>query len=685
MVNSFFEKLLKLLSFNPFAKRDQVKLGLYGPPNGGKCVTSDTKIVQFNGEIKSIQEIFEEVRDKLGNFNSCANFQETFIDCSELDLVVPSLDTENLKIVPKKISFVYAQKYTGDIYKITTSSGREIKVTPNHPLITISNGGINKILSSELKVGDCISVAQKAALASTITLPVVQEAHYQYENGMLISPAKWHHPKGITVPSIVDDRLVRFVGYAITESYHTQNRIIFTNQDDNLINDFEKLSLELFKLQPIKRFRKGSVALDVSSKTLTDYLEEILHLKPGTAESKEIPAQLMGLPDNLTAELLKTLYDCEGYVSKNVKSAGGKEIEYSSKSRKLVEQVQLLLNRFGIVGKFWEKKVKGQSYYRLSIRGSDNHKLFRNNIGFTIGYKKERLEQLCQNNHPVPLKRNAFTLPIVGLLEKIRKQQGLTQAEFFLDGKHGARMLHNNRISYHRLKNMAEVNSHPLISKIANSDCRWDNIISIEKMPYDSYVYDLTIEDTHTFMISNGLIAHNSTLANRICEDWLGESMSAVSHIPHETREIIMKEQVTIKNKRGKQLTFSLVDTPGIATKVDFEDFMRKGLNKDESKKRAKEATKGVIDSIKWLDKMDSVIVVLDATQDPYSQVNVTILGNLQARDIPVLIAANKVDLKKASIDAVQSAFPQYKVVGVSAKYGKNVEEFYEELFKLAK
>ncbi|MFA6462224.1 MAG: Era-like GTP-binding protein [Candidatus Woesearchaeota archaeon] len=176
-----------------------------------------------------------------------------------------------------------------------------------------------------------------------------------------------------------------------------------------------------------------------------------------------------------------------------------------------------------------------------------------------------------------------------------------------------------------------------------------------------------------------------STLANRICEDWLGESMSSVSHIPHETREIVIKEQVTIKNGKGKELTFSLVDTPGIATKIDYEDFLKKGLNKEESKRRAKEATKGVIDSIKWLDKMESVIVVLDATQDPYSQVNVTILGNLQARDIPVLIVANKVDLKKSSIDSIQSAFPQYKVIGISAKYGKNIEDFYEELFKFAK
>ena len=176
-----------------------------------------------------------------------------------------------------------------------------------------------------------------------------------------------------------------------------------------------------------------------------------------------------------------------------------------------------------------------------------------------------------------------------------------------------------------------------------------------------------------------------STLANRICKDWLGEEMSSVSHIAHETREIKIKEQVTIKNKKGKELTFSLVDTPGISTRIDYEDFLKKGIKKKEAKARAKEATKGVIDSIKWLDNMDSVVIVLDSTQDPYSQVNITIIGNLQARDIPVLIVANKVDLKRSNMDAIKAAFPQYDIVGISAKYGKHTEEFYEELFRLTK
>jgi GTPase len=175
-----------------------------------------------------------------------------------------------------------------------------------------------------------------------------------------------------------------------------------------------------------------------------------------------------------------------------------------------------------------------------------------------------------------------------------------------------------------------------------------------------------------------------TTLANRICSDWLGEEMGTVSSIAHETREIQIKEQILIQ-RNGKELMFNLVDTPGIATRIDYEDFMKVGMKEDEAKLRAKEATKGVIDSIKWLDDMDAVVVVLDSTIDPYSQVNITIIGNLEARKIPVLIVGNKIDLKKSDLGKLEAAFPQYKVIGISAKYGKNVEDFYEELFKLIK
>ena len=178
--------------------------------------------------------------------------------------------------------------------------------------------------------------------------------------------------------------------------------------------------------------------------------------------------------------------------------------------------------------------------------------------------------------------------------------------------------------------------------------------------------------------------AGKTSLANRICKDWTGEEIGKVSNIPHETRNVQFKEEVEIKYKE-KTLKFKLVDTPGIATKIDYEDFMKFRIKKKDAQKRAKEATQGIIESIKWLDDVDAVVVVLDSSQNPYSQVNITIIGNLISRDIPVLIAANKIDLGKADIKKIQSAFPEYEVVGISARTGKGMDDFYESVFKLAK
>jgi len=175
-----------------------------------------------------------------------------------------------------------------------------------------------------------------------------------------------------------------------------------------------------------------------------------------------------------------------------------------------------------------------------------------------------------------------------------------------------------------------------------------------------------------------------TSLANPICKDWTGEEMGTVSKVTHETRNVQFKEKVEIKYK-GKKMVFKMVDTPGIATRIDYEDFLKFKLKKKDARTRAKEATQGVIESIKWLDDMNLVVIVLDATKNPYNQVNITIIGNLVARKIPVLIIANKIDLKRADIKKIEGAFPEYDVVGISAKYGKNLEEFYESIFKLSK
>jgi GTPase len=174
--------------------------------------------------------------------------------------------------------------------------------------------------------------------------------------------------------------------------------------------------------------------------------------------------------------------------------------------------------------------------------------------------------------------------------------------------------------------------------------------------------------------------AGKTTLANRILKDWSGEgTFGTVSQVPHETRRAMRKEGLII-NANGSTIELDIVDTPGMATKIDFKEFMAFGLSEAESKKRAKEATEGVIEAIKWLDDLDGILLVMDSSEDPYTQVNVTVIGNMEARKLPLLIVANKMDLPNASPSRIKAAFPQHAMVQISALEGSNIDNLYQAI-----
>ncbi|MEM1510985.1 MAG: Era-like GTP-binding protein [Candidatus Jordarchaeales archaeon] len=173
--------------------------------------------------------------------------------------------------------------------------------------------------------------------------------------------------------------------------------------------------------------------------------------------------------------------------------------------------------------------------------------------------------------------------------------------------------------------------------------------------------------------------AGKTTLANRISLDFLGVEIGTVSPIPHETRKATIARQVNIRFN-GKGVNVDLVDMPGIASKVDYRDFMKYGLNEEEAVERAKEATRGVIEAIQWLDNIDLALTVFDATKVPFDQVNLIILGNLKAKRIPTILVANKIDLPEARPELIRESFPGYKVVCVSALRGDNMEELYKAI-----
>lgn len=177
--------------------------------------------------------------------------------------------------------------------------------------------------------------------------------------------------------------------------------------------------------------------------------------------------------------------------------------------------------------------------------------------------------------------------------------------------------------------------------------------------------------------------AGKTTLANLVLKDILGEDAPefSTSNVEHETRNVQTVEKLELK-KNGRTINFNLIDTPGIATKIDFEDFVQDGMKKKEAKERAMEATQGVIESIKWIDSVDAVLIVLDSTLNPYNQVNITLVANLVNKNKKIIVVANKTDLKKSNTEKIKLVFPDYKIVGISAKTGEGIEDLYDTIFK---
>ncbi len=175
--------------------------------------------------------------------------------------------------------------------------------------------------------------------------------------------------------------------------------------------------------------------------------------------------------------------------------------------------------------------------------------------------------------------------------------------------------------------------------------------------------------------------AGKTTLANRIVRDVTGEALGPASEIPHETRRARRKEGVEISSGSGNKLMIDIVDTPGVTTKIDYHEFLEYGMDQDEAVARAREATEGVAEAMHWLrEDIDGVIYVLDSTQDPFMHVNIMMIGIIEARKLPVVIVANKIDLPDASPQRIKSAFPQHPVVEISGLEGNNMEALYSKI-----
>lgn len=563
--------------FKSFARETRIPFDRHvnvvvGPNGSGKSCSYDTLVKLSNGGEIEIGKLVEEQLKK-SKENEIKNLDDGVYVNGNEGIEIISLNKDNGKAEKKKVSkFI---KRDGEvIYKIKTRSGKEIKATGCHPVMTFKDEEIKSVLIRDLNKGGLIATPRLVDIKSDVEF---------------------------------DSDLARLIGYLIGDGYLAKDRIEFVNNDIEIINDFKELVRRFFGIhgkELRERHEKGVVRLYFRDKKVVKEIRDYFIKDSGesiTSGVKKIPDFLLRAGNDCISSVLAGLYDTDGSIRKDIMV-----IEFCSKNKELVNQMQGLLLRFGIQSKIkkrmccasnTENKIK-REYYYLYIYGVNNLKKFYNNVSLKIGYKRGILEEhLSKNIIPnpntdlLPRELNIYIRELVRLLgvkvKPLRKDYPLLSAyvenrclptrmrikrimSIFNEKLLGLNSLFENlredKISliscmdglnisgqqasiqlglqkgiirnhwamdvtpkpenlqrfYNLIKETFEMRFvrvkelMSLFNMMINSDIYWDEVISVEKLGKEEYVYDLTIEGNHNF-IANNIFVHNSNITDALC------------------------------------------------------------------------------------------------------------------------------------------------------------------------
>ncbi len=490
----------KTADFGP-ATRGDIHILLIGDPGAGKCVAGDSLIVLHTGEILPIKEFITRYEQQ-----------------SQLPKVYSlGLEGKNLASRPLR---VWKRPSPKTLLRIRTATGHELLLTKEHPLFTTEQGLIFAKPAEKFVPGDYISTLSKLTVEGTTqTLPT-------------IVPSKAHNRRECRHPPVLDGNMARLLGY-LTGDGHVRitpagGYLGLTNVDEALLQDFEKLVQTLFQRTVSKRKKQGTPAKEYSvySRELSRFIWTIEPTLLQRSGEKSVSPLLMKSPNSIVKEYIKALYDCEGHVVKTKR-----EIEFSTKSKLLAEQLRILLLRYGIYSQLssaqkcatnTKLKIK-RTYYRLRITG-ENVARYAQEIGFTSPEKKATLEKVMSRG--TSYNTNINVVPhMKTLLSTLRRKYALSQFSLPILRSTCQHYEKGDRNpSRNKLKKLSEFYNalapqDPLVSilsQASSSDIFWDKIVSVQEEPSsEEHVYDLEIDQIHNF-VANGIMIHNSQLLKRI-------------------------------------------------------------------------------------------------------------------------------------------------------------------------
>ncbi len=267
------------------------------------------------------------------------------------------------------------------LLRIELKDGRSLILTEEHPLLSSYGKYLYYREAKNLRIGDKIAIPT--------ALPEIKSDRESLRIARLLGYILADGTIGIRKGRFKDGRGYWYNG--------TKARIRIFNQSEEILTQ-AKADLEKEFSITAKRYKRKDCNCEVietkQQKIANTFIELGVPkgLKSGIIR---IPKIVFESSNKFKSEFISALFDCDGFIDPRPKT-----IDYSSKSREFLEDLQLLLTHFNIESVIRNKnsKIKNKTYknYRLFITDNVSIENFKK-IGFKNKFKQERLNKHKSN------------------------------------------------------------------------------------------------------------------------------------------------------------------------------------------------------------------------------------------------------------------------------------------------
>jgi len=411
------------------------------------------------------------------------------------------------EIIPhdEGINEVIGKAYMGkkEVFEIETRYGYTLEATSDHLVKVIDSSGkyVDKKLIDVDINSDYICLKSNTNFFPNNdfifdTFKVERKTNYKHFN----------------LPKKMDNRMAEFLGLFVSEgsviSVRNRNKysslqFSFSDKEPGFIKKIDELLNYLFNNRLVRLHKDGAIRYKFNSVLFCEWLAHICNIKKNTNKTNNIciPECVKQSSKKIQISFLKWLFEGDGSVKQNGK---GYAITYSSKSFKLVKDVQLMLLNFGILSSIrgeTRKNYPGEIYYEIRLVSYKSRLNFVNNIGFVTKYKNNKCIDNCNSRQSVYFLPNQINR-LNSILTLINKQKCKTNELYDIiynakNRKTGIGSIHFKKLSKY----------DPLVKFIYENDIVPLPIKSI-KLKGIKKVYDLSIKD-HPYFLANGFVVHN--------------------------------------------------------------------------------------------------------------------------------------------------------------------------------